>query len=134
MSLKTVCTTSFFLVAAFPLLLMAEQFQGKTINYSSPDGVTEQCIALPSMPGAISRPQDRSLEQEYCGIDLYDANTALCPKIWSTSPGTIIYDLSPGSFAGKVKTFEQTICKDAKGAKKQPVKKLAKFKSTNRLV
>ncbi len=126
---KTISTAS-FLLAAFPALLMAAQFQGQTTNFTSPAGVTEQCIALPTMPGATSRPQDRTIEQEYCTIDFYDANTALCPKIWSTSPGTIIYDLLPGSFAGKVKEFEQTVCRDGKGAKKHPVKKLVKFKST----
>ncbi len=126
---KTISTVS-FLLAAFPSLLMAVQFYGQTTSFTSPAGVTEQCLALPTMPAAKSRAQDRTIEQEYCAIDFYDANIALCPKIWSTSPGTIIYDLSPGSFAGKVKKFEQTVCREGKGVKKHPVKKLAKFKST----
>ena len=104
---------------------MAESFRGQISTFSSPDGVIEQCIALASMPGAISHPQDREQEQNYCGINFHDVNTALCPKVWSTSPGTIIYDLSPGSYAGNVKGFEQANCRDSKRAKR-----LVKFKST----
>jgi hypothetical protein len=126
---KTFFTTA-ILLTAFPSMLMAAQFQGKTTVFTSPAGVTEQCIALPAMPGATARQQDRTIEKEYCGVDLYNANTAHCPKIWSTSPGIILYDLSPGSFAGNVAKFEQTICGNGKGTKKLPVKKLAKFKST----
>jgi hypothetical protein len=122
--------TIFLLITFFPSLLMATSFQGHITNFTSPSGVTEQCIALATMPGTISRPFDRSTEENYCGIDFYDANTALCPKVWSTSPGTIIYDLSPGSYTGKVKQFEQTACEEGKRAKKHPEKKLAKFKST----
>ncbi len=120
----------FLLISTSPALLMAAPFQGHTTNFKSPAGVTEQCIALASMPGSVARPQDRNTEKEYCGIDFYDANTALCPKVWSTSPGTIIFDLSHGLFSGKVEKFEQAACRDGKQAKKLPVKKLAKFKST----
>ena len=123
-------TTAIFAVITLPVPAMAGQVRGQETNYTSPGGVTEQCIALAPMPGGKYRAGDRKQEQKYCGIDFYDANTALCPKIWSTSPGTIIYDLSAGSYAGRVKQFEQTVCKDSKGAKKQNIKKLAKFKST----
>ncbi len=127
---QSIVQISFLLISTFPALLMAEPFQGSTTNFTSPGGITEQCIALASVPGAVARPKDRNIEETYCGIDFYDANTALCPKVWSTSPGTIIYDMSSGSYANKVKTFEQTACRDGKKAKKHPVKKLAKFKST----
>ena len=34
-------------------------------------------------------------ENEYCAMDFYTTPTiALCPKTWSTSPGTMIYDIS----------------------------------------
>ncbi len=122
--------TALFAVITLPVPAMAGQVRGQETNYTSPGGVAEQCIALAPILGGKYRAGDRKQEQKYCGIDFYDANTALCPKIWSTSPGTIIYDLSAGSYAGRVKQFEQTVCKDSKGAKKQHIKKLAKFKST----
>lgn len=130
MSINSFFVTALLAVVTLPVPVLAGQVRGQATNYKSPGGVTEQCIALAPIPGGKYRPGDRKQERKYCGIDLYDANTALCPKIWSTSPGTIIYDLSAGSYAGRVNQFEQTVCKDSKGAKKQHIKKLAKFKST----
>jgi len=130
MQMNKFLATALFAVITLPVPAMAGQVRGQETNYTSPGGVTEQCIALAPMPGGKYRPGDRKQEQKYCQIDIYDANTALCPKIWSTSPGTIIYDLSPGSYAGRVKQFEQNVCKQSKGAKNMPVNKLAKFKST----
>ncbi len=82
------------------------------------------------MPEGRYRSGDTKLEQQYCAIDFYDRNTALCPKIWSTSPGTIIYDLSRSSFAGRVKHFEENECSRSKEVKKLRVTKLAKLKTT----
>ncbi len=108
----------FLSVITVPASVTAGQVQGKAINYSSPAGVTEQCIALAPMPGAIARPGDKKQEQKYCGINFYDGNTALCPKTWSTSPGTIVFDLSSGSYADRVNQFEKDGCKLGKGVKK----------------
>lgn len=97
MSINIFFVTALLAVVTLPAPVLAGQVRGQETNYSSPGGVTEQCIALVSIPGGKYRPGDRKQEQKYCGIDFYNANTALCPKIWSTSPGTIIYDLSAGN-------------------------------------
>ncbi len=113
-----------------PLTVTAGQVQGKVTRYTSPAGVIEQCIALPPMPGGTYIAADREQEQQYCSINIYTPDTALCPKIWSTSPGTIIYDLSGGSYTGQAGHFEQSACKNSKAIKKLPVRRLAKFKTT----
>ncbi len=130
MQINIFLLTAFLAVVTLPTSVVAGQARGQATNYTSPDGVTEKCIVLASMPDSKYRTGDKKKEQQYCGIDIYDANTALCPKIWSTSPGTIIYDLTAGSYAGRVKEFEQSVCKHEKASKSIPGKKLAKFKST----
>ena len=121
-----------FLLAALllPAAASAGKVQGKATRYTSPAGVIEQCIVLSPMPGGRYLPTDRELEQQYCGINIYTTDTALCPKIWSTSPGTIIYDLARGAYAGRAGHFEQIACKNSKTIKNLPVHKLAKFKTT----
>ncbi len=58
----------FLCIISLPLSGMAGQFRGQISNFISPGGVTEQCIALASTPGEISRPEDRNQEQKYCRI------------------------------------------------------------------
>ncbi len=130
MQIKTYLLALLFAAATLSTPVMAGQIRGRAIQYTSPGGVPEQCIALTPMPGGKYRIGDRQQEQKYCGIDLYNTDTALCPKIWSTSPGTIIYDLSAGSFAGMVSHFERTACRNSKGIRNLPVKQVATFKST----
>jgi len=122
----------FFLAAviSFPSLAAASLLQGKMTTYTSPGGIAEQCIALLPMPGGNYDADDTRQEQFYCGINFYNDNTALCPKIWSTSPGTLIYDLAKSSYAGKVSYFEQNLCRQQKNLQKRHVDKLAKFKTT----
>jgi hypothetical protein len=70
-------------------------FAGAQSQFSSPNGVTEVCRALPPMAGADYSEKDIAEETEFCGYDFYTNPTiALCPKTWSTSPGTMIYDIS----------------------------------------
>jgi hypothetical protein len=82
------------------------------------------------MPGGRYSSEDRKREKEYCSINFYAPDTALCPKIWSTSPGTIIYDNSQSSFAGRVSNFEQTQCRQQKKLERLGVHRLAKLKTT----
>jgi hypothetical protein len=122
----------FFLAAviSFPSLTAASMLRGKITAYTSPGGILEQCIALHPMPGSSYHADDTRQEQLYCEINLYNHNTALCPKIWSTSPGTLIYDLTESPYAGKVSHFEQNKCRQQKNLQKWRVEKLAKFKTT----
>jgi len=127
---KTLGVIAVLTIVTLPFQVMAGEVQGLTTTYTSPDGVVEKCVVLAPIPGGKYLPDDKTQEQKYCEINFYDGKTALCPKIWSTSPGTIIYDLSAGSYAGTVEQFEKTACRKSKSIKKLPVKKLAKFKST----
>jgi hypothetical protein len=81
-----------------------------TVRFTSPAGVTEQCRPLPHMPGANYTAADVATEARYCAIDFYDGEHALCPKVFSTSPGTLVYDISRGLFAGRAAAFEDAQC------------------------
>jgi hypothetical protein len=70
------------------------------------------------MPGAVYSAVDRDLEKAFCAIDFYSGDHALCPKVFSTSPGTLVYDLSRGPFAGDSEAFEAEQC-----ATRSPVKR-----------
>lgn len=94
---------------------------GQRIDYRSPNGVTESCVMLSQIPGGAYSAKDVETEKRFCAIDLYGPRTALCPKTWSTSPGTMVYDtegLSPAN-------YEASRCSGKNGHVK-----LAKFKNT----
>ena len=80
----------------FSLLLTAPvQAQAQTTTFASPNGLTEECRILPHIPGGNYAHKDGQTEQEYCATNFYDtARVALCPKTWSTSPGTMVYDIT----------------------------------------
>src|SRR5688572_24302943 len=64
-------------------------------TFNSPNGVTEECRVLPHLAAAKYDIEDSEDETKLCAIDFYSANqVALCPKTWSTSPGTMIYNIS----------------------------------------
>ena len=84
--------------------------QGQAHEYPSPGGTTERCVVLARMPGGVYDDADTAEEESLCGIDFHDGSHALCPKVFSTSPGTLVYDLRGGAFAGKAQEFEQTHC------------------------
>lgn len=84
--------------------------QGDVKTFKSPNGPEERCVILNHIPGGFYSDDDKTTESDYCQIDIYDANTAICPKLRSTSPATFIYDLKHGPLAGKQAEFEQTVC------------------------
>ena len=90
----------------------------------------EQCVVLDHIPGGSYSSKDKKTEEQYCAIDLYSTSTAICPKTWSTSPGTIIFDLSSGEFAHDPGQFEQRICGKGKKAKSHSAGKSYAFKNT----
>lgn len=92
-------------------------------TFVSPNSQTEQCVAIAKLPIAAYDQDDVAEETRLCNLDFYNNTVALCPKIWSTSPGTII-----NSFVGLASSSEQaenTLCKSG-----SPLKGEAKFKQT----
>ena len=117
------------LCAALPLAVgaatAAATFGGTPVSHRSPNAVQEQCLIPDRMPGAAYSDVDRDLEKAFCAIDFYSGDHALCPKVFSTSPGTLVYDLSRGPFAGDSEAFEAEQCATGspikRGAPGEPV-------------
>lgn len=103
---------------------------GEAATFQSPTGVTERCVRIAPMPGAIYSEKDLKTEATYCAIDFYSPAVALCPKTWSTSPGMIVYDISAGPYANDRKGFEANACVEGKAASDLAKDDLAKFKPT----
>jgi len=82
-------------------------------------------VRVDPAPGARYSTQDEETETHYCSIELYRSDIALCPKSWSTSPGTILYNLQTIPFSGTSAEFERTACSEQK-----KYKKLLKYKQT----
>ncbi|MCB0361758.1 MAG: hypothetical protein KDD35_03515 [Bdellovibrionales bacterium] len=65
------------------------------IQLSSPRGIKEVCRILPPIPHGSYSEKDQKKAQDLCSIDFYDdSKVALCPKTWSTSPATMVYQIS----------------------------------------
>ena len=70
----------------------AGSFESGTITqHVSSRGVSEQCVEIAPMPKAHYSKHDLKTQSDYCSI-AFD-KVALCPKLWSTSPGTIVYEI-----------------------------------------
>ena len=95
------------------LLLMvgpaqAADFHGVAKSYGK-----GQCIVLDRLPadsGAKYKSSDADKEQALCGIDFADKGIGMCPKTWSTSPGTVIYDIRKSKYNGSPEKFEAEYC------------------------
>ena len=98
----------------------------KVINYTSPNGIKEQAISLAEIPEGTYKSRDKKKENAFLAVDFYSSKIALCPKTWSTSPGTMVRDISQTGISQR--TYEKNHCtgKTVAGT----VKKLAKFKQT----
>jgi len=110
--------------------IQAEPFQGATISYGK-----EQCVALnrfAETSGAKYRSTDSKKEEELCHIDFANRGIGLCPKTWSTSPGTVIYDIEKSSYNGNPGDFEAKYCPKQRALKGtvSGVDKLASFKQS----
>ena len=115
------------LLARLPL---AAQFQGTATDYGK-----EQCVILNRFPadsGAHYRSKDDDKEKEFCSIDFSSQNIALCPKTWSTSPGTEVYDIGKSQYQQKVSLFEAQYCPKQRALKGkiEAVGKLAAYKQS----
>jgi len=84
--------------------------RGEVTGFTSPNGAKERCVALARMPGGRYSDADSAKEAEFCAIDFYGKTHALCPKVFSTSPGTLVYALEGGPYAGNPAGFESAAC------------------------
>lgn len=94
-------------------------------QFQAPSGILEACLIQPTFAGDQRTNSDREKEAKLCAINFYDSKVALCPKTWSTSPGTIVHTLKETNMDPA--TYERTVCPLGKN---RQVKKLAKFKQT----
>lgn len=99
---------------------------GETADFTSPNGLTERCVRITPLPGAHYSKHDRREEQFYCELDVHAL--ALCPKLWSTSPGTIIYDIGKDATANEIAAWEAQNCGAGHHAKEASKDKPAVFK------
>jgi hypothetical protein len=109
---------------------LAAQFQGSTNSFGR-----EKCFTLDHFPansGAKYRESDREKEQELCQISFEDKGIGLCPKTWSTSPGTIVYDIRKSKYNQNPTAFETAFCPRQRAMKDavSGVDKLASFKQS----
>jgi hypothetical protein len=101
-------------------------FSVSATTFQSPNGVTEECRALPHIAAGKYDIEDGEDEQKLCAIDFYAQNQiALCPKTWSTSPGTMVYDISKSN-KSQADYEAQASC----GGSKAGHEKITKFKQT----
>jgi hypothetical protein len=104
------------------------------ITHLSPSGLTEQCRILPHIEGGQYSEKDEKKEAKFCSIDFYaPTRSALCPKVWSTSPATMIADLAGSKDQEDEEDDDDS--KDDKGVvcsstPKRTYQLLAKFKNT----
>jgi len=108
----------------------AAQFQGTATSFGR-----QKCFMLDHFPadsGATYRENDAKKEQELCGVSFEDKGIGLCPKTWSTSPGTIVYGIRESKYNGNPDAFESTYCPRQRALKDTVagVDKLASFKQS----
>ena len=107
----TIAALSGLMFAITPVVADAsDAVKGDRHTFASPNGVTETCVALTKMPGGLYSAQDEAKEKALCGIDIYDKQVGICPKLRSTSPGTFVYEMTKGPYAGDQKGFEAKVC------------------------
>lgn len=82
------------------------------------------------IPGGVYADEDVQAERDFCRIDFYDGRHALCPKVFSTSPGTLVYDISQGSFANRSEAFEREQCATTSPVKRGATGEPVSFKMT----
>lgn len=88
----------------------SDAVRGELVFHAAPGGTTERCVMLARLPGGHYRPTEDAAERALCAIDFHDGTHALCPKLFSTSPGTLVYDLADGPYAARAAAFEREVC------------------------
>lgn len=121
------------LVAAASLggvALATDAVDGSATLFTSYNGVGERCVRIAPLPGAEYDKDDLEDEAALCAVDLYDLDIALCPKIWSTSPSIVLYDLTGSEFEGDRLGFQTEICAGGKLAEHVADGEIARLKFT----
>lgn len=99
-------------------------------HFTSPTGYQEQCVVPKPFPGFQFSEKELKKHKDLCEIDFYEneanANMAVCPKIYSTSPGLEVF-LFNAEIASSRQAFEAKYCSQAKD---KPAKKIAKYKQS----
>ncbi len=121
---------SFLVLLVLAATAHAAEFHGVAKPYGK-----GQCIVLNRVPadsGAKYKSSDADKEQALCGIDFADKGIGMCPKAWSTSPGTVIYDIRKSKYNGNPETFEAEYClkQRALKGKVDGVDKIATYKQS----
>jgi len=116
-----------WLTAAGPAVT---EVQGDRQPFESPGDVTEACVAIRHVPDGIYSDADTAAEQALCDIDFYSGSVALCPKTFSTSPGTLVYDLASGAYAGRGPDFENDHCHERRIIKRDVAGDPVSYKMT----
>ena len=75
-----------------PADVMAGDIRGTEHPFTSVNGVEERCVDIERLPGADYHHGDAEDTELYCSLDF--SELVLCPKLWSTSPGTVVHQLS----------------------------------------
>lgn len=103
---------------------------GQASTFTSWFGVEERCVRITPMPGATYSDADIAGETALCALDLYNTNIAICPKIWSTSPSVVLYDLIGSRLQDDRRKFQEDICSGGKAARYVASAELARLKFT----
>jgi hypothetical protein len=122
--------TALFLFLLIPGIARSGQFQGTVVGHGK-----EQCIALNRFSqesGARYFPKDTDEEQKLCVVAFDDKAIGLCAKTWSTSPGTIVYDIGKAKYNGNPSLFESEYCPKQRALKGkiEGIDKIASFKQS----
>jgi hypothetical protein len=125
--------TALLLTAACTLLLApagsaSSAVKGKRREFRSPGGVAEACVALDRMPGGVYSEADTRQEDVLCSVDFYARAHAVCPKLFSTSPGTLVYDISAGPYANNPAGFERDVCPKGRPVEREAMGEPISFK------
>ena len=125
--MRTYCfSAAWAILAACSMPLAAATVEGEAARFQAPSGLTEECIRISPFPGAHYRKHDLKTEAAYCDLEL--ERLALCPKLWSTSPGTILYEIDPATVGGDYAAWEKQHCGGGHHAKAAALDKPATFK------
>jgi len=106
----------------------AESGSTRIETFRAAGGTEEKCIYGLRIPGGTYSEADARLEREYCSVNFSSAAVALCPKTWSTSPATIVYDISGGPFRNNQAGFERQACPNGGSALRDAAGELAMYK------
>lgn len=119
-----IALTQLHTITAQAVELSESDMSRKPVMYQSPGQVTELCVAAAKLPMGNYSQDDVEDESELCSIDFYNNSVALCPKTWSTSPGTIINELD------KASSRDSADAESRQCEKGGPLHSVAKFKQT----